>query len=222
LVSYLQIQMQARGLYKGEVDGQLGEEIRRAIRAYRLAMGLPGDLNLDLEFFKKYLATDHQALQAQALANLAEVNARERAASAGARPPRPPEVSVASSRGAGYLYERGEPVEVEVRLAGDGYLYCYIVDDQRRVSQLFPNDRQPSAALRGASAITLPGEFGFRLFASRRGATESIACFSTTRDLGKLPLGQAVIFGDLQTLWGRFASRVGSDQRVGVFDVKVR
>jgi peptidoglycan hydrolase-like protein with peptidoglycan-binding domain len=223
LVSYLQIQMQARGLYKGEVDGQLGEEIRRAIRAYRLAMGLPGDLNLDLEFFRKYLAADHQALQAQALGKLAEINARERAAAVGrALGGRAPELSVLSGRGDGRVHRRGEPVEVEVRVAGDGYLYCYIVDDERRVSQLFPNDRQASAAVRAHSVIVLPGDFGFRLFASRRGAAETIACFSTTTDLGKLALGEAVIGGNLQTLRSSLSGRAGADLRMGVIDVKVR
>lgn len=224
LVSYLQIQMQARGLYKGEIDGQLSEALRRAIRAYRLAMGLPGDLNLDLEFFRKYLATDHLALQARALAELARINGHGGAGAAGARPAaaRPPEVTVTSSRGGGYVYTRGEPVEVEVRVAGDGFLYCFIADDEGRVSQLFPNDRQASAAVRANSAIALPGEFGFRLFASRKGAAETIACLSSTRDLGKLALGRAVIAGDLQTLWRSLVDRVDSGLRMGVLDVKVR
>ena len=73
LVTYLQVQMQTRGLYKGEVNGIIDDETMRAVRAYKTTLGLADDLNLDGEFFRRYLAANHAELQPKAQERLKEI-----------------------------------------------------------------------------------------------------------------------------------------------------
>jgi len=59
LFAYLQMQMKAQGVYDGEINGRVDPALLRAVRAYRVALGQPDDLNLDSTFLRKYLAADH-------------------------------------------------------------------------------------------------------------------------------------------------------------------
>src|SRR5258708_18956889 len=59
LFAYLQMQMKAQGVYDGQINGRVDPALLRAVRAYRVALGQPDDLNLDSTFLRKYLAADH-------------------------------------------------------------------------------------------------------------------------------------------------------------------
>ena len=232
LVSYFQVQMQARGLYKGEIDGQLNESLKRAIRAYKVTMGGSDDLTLDAAFFRQYLAADHAKLQSAAVQRLADINAREGAVVAAAPAPAPgsptapsgppPAVTVTGSRGNGYVYKPGEPIELEARLNQDGYLYCYYIDENRQTSQFFPNPARPSAAVKGSTPVNFPGNFGFRLSASKRGNPETVACIASPQDLGTNGLPKNATVRDAATLRDALRSRLGSAPSMGVLDVKVQ
>lgn len=56
LIFYLQGQFRTRGLYDGDIDGVISQPLMDALRAYELALDLPGEGNLNLEFLRRYLA----------------------------------------------------------------------------------------------------------------------------------------------------------------------
>jgi hypothetical protein len=70
LVAYFQQQMIARGLYPGEVNGQVDDALLHAIEIYQEAMGRQPSSTLNYEFFREYLRTDHAKIQPKALALL--------------------------------------------------------------------------------------------------------------------------------------------------------
>lgn len=260
LVSYLQIQMQTRGLYKGEIDGIIADELERAVRAYKVAMGQKDDLSLDLDFFRAYLLANHTDLQPKALAKLKAINEAEgpivaaapapatpapAAAAAPAAAPAPTQVAIAQpatkaqspaapaaaaaraaiavqgTKGPQYLYKRGESLDVEVAVNGNGFLYCFLIDDNKTVSQFFPNPVQPAAAVTAGSRLLFPGRFPFQLLASTKGATETVACFNSNKDLGPTVTLPASV-RDLNGLQQAMAQRSGGGAEVGAFDVKVK
>jgi peptidoglycan hydrolase-like protein with peptidoglycan-binding domain len=258
LVSYLQIQMQARGLYKGEIDGIIADELERAVRAYKVAMGQKDDLTLDLDFFRAYLLSNHTDLQPKAQAKLKAINEAEGPivaaapaptapppAAAPAATPAPTQVAAAQpatkaqtpaapaaaaaraalavqgTKGPQYTYKRGESLDVEVAVNGNGFLYCFLIDDNKTVSQFFPNPVQPAAAVSAGSRLLFPGRFPFQLLASTKGVTETVACFNSTKDLGSSVTLPASV-RDLNGLQQAMAQRSGAGTEVGAFDVKVK
>lgn len=252
--------MTARGLYKGEIDGVIADELERAVRAYKGAMGLKDDLSLDVEFFRTYLLSHHAETQPRAQARLKAINEAEgpivaaapaaaqaeaqRVAQAPAQAAPAPQpggktpaaaaagttAPAASARSAltvqgtkdpQYVYRRGESLDVEVAVAGNGFPYCFLIDDSKMVSQFFPNPAQPAAAVSAGSRLLFPGRFPFQFLASAKGATETVACFNSGKDLGpSIPLPPTL--RDLSGLQQAMAQRAGASTELGVFDVKVR
>lgn len=261
LAAYLQQQMVARQLYKGEVNGRIDEELLRAVRAYKSALGMPDNEDVDLEFFRRYVTADHAALQAKAAAKLKAINDAEgpvvaeappaqvaqaggaAPAAAAAAPPaggvavpvaagavapagvaaaaaRPP-VAVQGTKGPQYLYKRGEPLDVDVLVVNPGFLYCFLIDDNRTVSQFFPNPVQPSAAVQSGTRMLFPGRFPFQLLASTKGMTETVVCANSPRDLGG-NVSLAPNVRDASALRQAISQRAGAPVDVGVFDVKTQ
>jgi hypothetical protein len=261
-VAYLQVQMQARQLYKGEVNGEIDDELLRAVRAYKHGLGLKDDEVLDLEFFRRYLAANHAEVQPVAAVKLKAINDAEGpiakpekpavpaatqvaqaggapAAGAVAAPVAAPvagavaggavapaaaargPVVVQGTKGPQALYKRGESFDVEVVVAKGGFLYCFLIDDNKTVSQFFPNPVQPSAAVQAGARMLFPGRFPFQLLASTRGVTETVVCANAPADLGpSLALAPAV--RDPGALVQALTQRAGRAVDVGVFDVKTQ
>jgi hypothetical protein len=117
-------------------------------------------------------------------------------------------------------YRAGEPFFVGVISPRDGYLYCYLVDDQHQVSQFYPAPAQSPARVSGGALTVVNSESP--LLASRPERGEKVACFSSPKDLGRQPLDVASITGGLDGLKSRFATAVSGAYAMGVFDVKVR
>lgn len=356
LFAYLQMQMKAQGVYDGEVNGRVDEALLRAVRAYRVALGQPDDVNVDSTFLRKYLAADHVEVRKLALAKLQDIALQEgplpppaaapiaqsapataqnaataqsaaapqgtpatvqsaataqgtastqsvppvaarslvtapiasassavpgpaaaplpgasspsmtaprpvtEAAPAPVQPSAPPPVaavqpaitrpapiaSAAPAQAAGLkqvayrptqapvatipiegsrpanntAYRAGEPFFVGVISPRDGYLYCYLVDDQKHISQFYPAPTQPLARASGGALTVLNPESP--LLASRPGRREEVACFSSPKDLGRQPLDVSAIGGGLDGLKSRFAVAVSGAFAMGVFDVKVQ
>jgi hypothetical protein len=326
LFAYLQMQMKAQGVYDGQITGRVDPALLRAVRAYRVALGQPDDLNLDSTFLRKYLAADHAEVRKIAATKLdsiallegplpastpaptastatppnvppvaaaptagptpAQVSTPDRqpvaAQSVTAAPPAPartasaapaaaqesmPIAQTASSLPASATpaaaprlvkavwtppsssdpalkpiaraappvatipiegsrpannaaYRAGEPFFVGVISPRDGYLYCYLVDDQKRVSQFYPAPAQPLARVSGGTLTVVNS--GSPLLASRLGSREEVACFSSPKDLGRQPLDLWGITGGLEGLKSRFATAVSGAFAMGVFDVKVQ
>lgn len=213
---WLQVQMAARGLYHGPVDGALNPELIAAVSAYQEALGLPAGTALDVRFLRAYLAADHAALEGhvhlpppetpQAPPSAAPEQGQSAdphlavllndfgsagpAASPSARPgARPtPALRLRESGGKRRVHGRGESYTVEVQPSEQGYLYCWLVDDRQHVNQFFPNPAERSARVSGAQPMVFPGDYGFALLASARGKRETVACGLSPRDLGYAPL----------------------------------
>jgi hypothetical protein len=118
-----------------------------------------------------------------------------------------PQVSAAGS--IAIALRPGNPAFVGVRGRAGGYLYCYAVDDQDRISQLLAASDEP---LVHAAA----GEVS--VFAARHAAgLRSVACFSSARLLGRNPLDHDGIQGGVEGLRTRFASASGNKFEMGVF-----
>lgn len=255
LVVYLQQQMSARGLYKGEVDGVIADELERAVRAYKVAMGQKDDLTLDVDFFRAYLMANHAEVQPKAVARLREINQSEGPIVAAAPTPAPAAASSATSaqqvavaqpgskttapaatpaaapvraaiavqgtKGPQYTYKRGEALDVEVAVNGNGFLYCFLIDENKTVSQFFPNPVQPGASVQAGTRMLFPGRFPFQFMASAKGATETVACFNSAKDLGANVTLPGTV-RDLSGLQQAMAQRGGAGTETGAFDVKVK
>jgi hypothetical protein len=327
------MQMKVQGVYDGQINGQPDPALLRAVRAYRMALGQPDDLNLDASFLRRYLAADQAEMRKIAASNLADIAIKEgplpepvaqnaaaappaaqvaraappagpapqqqvaqaapppapppastppaapapqqvaQAAAPGAqpvkppsnppaapapqqvaqpvtaRPPAPPVVASSAapppaptvataqrvvSRPAPHVtnipiegsrpanngaYRAGEPFFVGVISPHDGFLYCYLVDDEQRVSQFYPAPAQQPARVSGGTLTVVNSTSP--LVARHPGRGEEVACFSSPKDLGRAPLEPANVVG-LDALKTRFAIAVSGAYAMGVFDVKVQ
>ena len=241
LVTYLQVQMRARGLYKGDVNGIIDDDVMRAVRVYKSTLGMADDVNLDGEFFRRYLAANHAELQPKAQERLKEVIAAEAAAApaqpvaAAASAPAAPATAAAvptapgrqglqvlALKGPKHVFRRGEPVDLEVTVANKSHLYCYLIDETRAVTQFFPNPAQLSSSVAAGAKLQFPGSFPFKLQASAKGVSETIACYASSQNLGAQAIAPNPAIKDVAALREAISQRAGQAVDVGVFDVKVQ
>jgi hypothetical protein len=86
-----------------------------------------------------------------------------------------------------------------VRPSRDAFVYCYLQDENRKVTRFFPNRFQRDARVPGGSTLQLPGAMRFEIAMNPRGVPETVACFATETDvLPRLP--SSVDAGDLAPL----------------------
>ncbi|MEZ5650138.1 MAG: DUF4384 domain-containing protein [Burkholderiaceae bacterium] len=231
LVAYLQQQMRARGLYGGRINGQVDDSLLHAIGIYQQAMGGKSSTELDFEFFRNYLRTDHSTVQAKAR----ELLAANPGPAAASQPPqqvaaldsangaaRLPLVYVAGDLGPNMSYKRGQPFKIDVAVDSDSYLYCYLLDAQNKVNQFYPNPVQTSPAIAGGTRLQFPGDLPFTFVASPTGERESIACFAALQSLGDSPLDSIPRAESTDELTSAFRQVAGPGFGVGVYDVNVQ
>jgi len=113
-------------------------------------------------------------------------------------------------------YRAGEPFFVGLVSPSDGYLYCYLIDDEQRVSQFYPAPTQPLARVYGGTLKVVSSG------STLRARPEAVACFTSPKDLGRQPLDVGSITGGLEGLKTRFASAVNDTFAMGVLDVKIQ
>ena len=80
-------------------------------------------------------------------------------------------------------FASGESFGLTVRPSRDAYVYCYLLDEQAKVTRFFPNRFAKDPLITATQALQLPGRMRFQLAIKSRGARESIACFATTKDV---------------------------------------
>lgn len=203
LVTWLQTQMAARKLYTGEINGVADDALLKAVAAYKGAMGLTADEELDLVFFKTYLKAEHAKIEGAAREALARMptsapapTAVAQAPVAGATAPAAVQPGVLlirdrqTQRTGSLNLSRGERYEIEVLPPKDGHLYCWLFDDQKRLHLFHPNPGQRKPLVRGGAPIAFPGNMGFTLSASKTGLSETVACAMSDTDLGFDPLSR--------------------------------
>ena len=120
------------------------------------------------------------------------------------------------------LHSRGQAFQIDVAIDKDSYLYCYLLDENRKVNQFFPNPARPDASVSAGTRIKFPGNFGFRLVASPRGSKESIACYAATQPLGGEPLKNLSAADNTDQLSASFRRIAGPNLGIGVYDVQTQ
>lgn len=227
LVRYVQLQMGTRGLYDGSIDGVANPALLRAISIYQRALGMKASAELDVEFFKRYLAADHDAVgKIAARIAAAEPPPRTRPArplpAQGPGPSAAAQVSVSSLRGPAASYRPGEAYEVAVSVSADAHLYCFLIDENRKLNAFFPNPAVRSPFVPAGTRIVFPGNAPFRFVANANSRPESIACYAAARSLGTSPLAALSTVRDSQALTREFKRLAGPVIGVGTYDVDIK
>ncbi|HUN92076.1 MAG TPA: DUF4384 domain-containing protein [Burkholderiaceae bacterium] len=186
MIRYVQDQLRLRHAYDGPIDGAVNPQLKAAVADYREALGLAREPKISLEFFSAYLNADHRRIAARYPA--APPPATSPAlASAPAPRDAPLTLQLATADPAQRL-RGGDPVRFVARPSRDAYVYCFLLDEDRHVVRFFPNRYQRDARVAAASGVRLPGTMPFEIALNTRGATETVACFATERDvLARLP-----------------------------------
>lgn len=234
LTAWFQNQLRLRGYYRGLVDGTDSAELRAAAAAYRRALGLPDGDALDLEFFSAYLAADH----ATVLANYpppplgvspSPLDGRPTVGSAAPPTAGAPFALGVSAWGGQRQFDRGELITLLVESSRDAYVYCYLLDEDRKIQRFFPNRFVRDALVKAGRPLQLPGEMRFQFVANDKGVREQVACFASERDL--IPVLPGVVVGtdfenltisSLDALRQAFRRAAGNDLAEGTFNVDVR
>jgi Domain of unknown function (DUF4384) len=184
IIGWFQAQLAMRRVYDGPLDGAVNPALKEAVASYRAALGLSREPKLSLDFFRAYLGADHGALVGR-LASASEP-AQGAPAAAVALPvaaaPAALGLHIAATNGA-QRFARGEAVQLTVRPSRDAYVYCYLQDENRKVTRFFPNRFQRDARVPGGTMLQLPGAMRFEIAMNPRGVQETVACFATETDV---------------------------------------
>lgn len=204
LIAWFQNQLRRRGFYDGPIDGEFNPAIDEAIANYRGELGMEKKSLLDEAFFKAYLAADHNKIKAPD--KPATWIATPAPAQAPAQPPAKLGLALEPSAPQGRL-ARGEAFSLTIKPTQDAHVYCYLQDDKGQVQRFYPNRFARDSLVPAARPLALPGSMRFQLVANERGASETVACFATARDVAQ-QLPQAVLGTDFETLPGASLEQV--------------
>jgi hypothetical protein len=217
IIAYFQYQLRRRGFYDGPVDGEFNPAVDEAIANYRAALGLSREPKIDEEFFKSYLTADHsriarpaQPARVSAAPQSPDVNAvqSQQASAAPQAAPAPAAsaplaLSLAPAASAPLAlslapannttrFAPGERFSVVVRPSEDAYVYCYLQDENARITRFYPNRFAKDALVPAAQPLRLPGAMRFELVMNSKGVKETVSCFATRRDVSVALPGQVV------------------------------
>ena len=207
LIGYFQNQMRQRGFYEGPIDGKFNPAIDEAIANYRVAIGLSKEALIDEALFNAYLNTDQTKIARPAKASVyvesgqpAPQAAQPAQVALAPASPNPLAPVPAPGQEAGPLrlfltaannqtrFTRGEPIRLLVQPTRDAHVYCYLQDENAKITRFYPNRFAKDSRVQAARPLSIPGEMRFQLVMNSKGVKETIACFATPRDvLAQLP-----------------------------------
>jgi hypothetical protein len=212
IIEFFQAQLRHRGAYDGPIDGAVNERFNDAVARYRGALGLSRAPRLSQDFLAAWLSANHRELKAQVAAAppapaAAPVSAPATAPIVASSPPVQPVASVSSptpspapppaasplavrvsAANDARVFERDEVIQLTVRPTRDAHVYCFLQDEQRRISRFFPNRFQRDSRVEGGIGLQLPGSMRFEIRMNGKGVAETVACYATERDvLPELP-----------------------------------
>jgi hypothetical protein len=198
LVAYFQQQMRRRGYYDGPIDGQFNPAIDEAIANYREAIGMSKEAIIDEALFKSYLNNDQTKVPRPA----------QPVRFVKTEPPTAPQAvpaGVAAMRFASPVVANttklaaGEPIALVLQPQADKHVYCYLQDENARITRFYPNRFAKDSLIASAKPVALPGPMRFALTMNGKGAAETVACFATPRDVAS-QLPQSVVGVDFEPL----------------------
>lgn len=177
LVAWSQEQLRNRLYYLGPVDGLPNEDLKQAVTAYRVALGLSPDPKLDMAFFTAYLNADHWAVT------------QKHPPPPRPSPPAPAPLALNLGTSSGATrFKAGEDINVTIAPNRDAWLTCYWQDEMQQVLRVFPNRFNHDGRVAAEHPLHLPGAMKFHLIANSRGAAEHLTCFATEKDvMAELP-----------------------------------
>lgn len=187
LFGWWQYQMYIRGLYQGEANGKPNKQFADALRAYKAAMGLKPDTDLNADFMLAYLQADHNKA-------MAALEATRQAGSAEAT-----EAKLIRRSGVGDIFSPGERVELTLQTNGAGYAYCFLQDETSKILRIHPNRFSRNARVEAANSLAIPATGKFALLADRNGRNQFVECYVTPRDVFDV-LPPNIIGADLASL----------------------
>ncbi len=142
-------------------------------------------------------------------------------AAAPAPAPVPVGLLVKDTRGMRQAYAANEAYTLEVTVSRDGYLYCYLLDSQRRLTPFFPNVARPGAAVTAGTRMRFPGAYGFRLLAPSGPGRDTVGCIRSGKDLGPRPLDGSGEWAEPALLKTRFEHLAGEPVDAAEWAVEV-
>ena len=223
IIGYFQQQLRLRRVYDGPVDGVVNPQLKEAVARYREALGLSREPKLSQDLLRAYLRANHREIQAKAkpVPAAAQPHGVDQGAAQGAATapvplaPQPLALKVATTNRAG-RYARGEAVQLTVAPSRQAHVYCFLQDENQRISRFFPNRFQRDSRVDPAQGVQLPGAMRFEIRMNSRGVPETVSCFATERDvLAQLPQGlnggdfSPLPVASLEQLRGAFAHAAG-------------
>jgi hypothetical protein len=222
ILEYFQTQMRLRRVYEGPIDGVVNPQLKEAVARYREALGLTREPKLSHEFLKAYLKANHKELEARLRPAAPVAPAPVTAPSADV----PLALSVSAANDA-RRFARGEVVQLTVKPSRDAHVYCFLQDENQKISRFFPNRFQRDSRVDASKGLRLPGAMRFEIRMNGRGVMETVSCFATDRDvLPELPAAMAAADFDplpvsnLDQVRSVFASASGGAMAQEVFRVQ--
>jgi len=185
IVAYFQSQLRRRGFYVGPVDGEFNPAIDEALGNYRAALGMSKEAVIDDKFFRAYLNADHSKVSSPSQpAVYSKPDGSTPPAPSTAAVGEPLRVSLATSNNQ-TAFGKGEAINLLVKPTRDAFVYCYLQDENGKLTRFFPNRFAKDAMVSASKPLSLPGTMRFALTMNDRGAKETIACMATGRDVLK-------------------------------------
>lgn len=185
IVAYYQSQLRRRGFYAGPVDGEFNPAIDEAIGNYRAALGLSNEAVIDEAFFRAYFNADHSKIKSPA-----QPAAYRKPDETTPQPftqavlGDPLKLTLGTSNNQ-TAFAKGEAINLLVKPTRDAFVYCYLQDENAKLTRFFPNRFAKDALVSASRPLSLPGTQRFQLTMNDKGAKETIACLATPRDVTK-------------------------------------
>ncbi len=212
VVAYFQKQLGNRGFYNGPVDNQFNELLTQAIISYKIGVGLPGDGDLTPQFFSALL-NQNVPTPPEYVADIAATDQLL--------------VDIGYPTPVSKL-QPGENFSLQITPSADAHLYCYYQDDSKKIQRFFPNRFEENSFVKGGKSILLPGAAPFKMFASKSGNTESLACFASRKDIFKdLPISlretdfENLKYRSIEDIQAEFTKVLGNELGGQYFEVQV-
>jgi hypothetical protein len=86
----------------------------------------------------------------------------------------------------------GERFSVIVRPSENAYVYCYLQDENAKITRFYPNRFAQDSLVLAAQPLRLPGAMRFEFVMNTKGVKETVSCFATRRDVSIALPGQVV------------------------------
>ncbi|MEN9372655.1 MAG: hypothetical protein RIR79_207 [Pseudomonadota bacterium] len=180
-ILFIQRKLAGMSRYTGDLDGEMSDDLKKAILEYQASTGLIADgrVNFDLYFhLKDDIQNQLAALPttpAKKVVTLPTSSLPVASDSASFR------IILSSERGDTPVYKVGEFLNMRMSLNQQGTAYCFYEDAKKNTVRIFPNRFHRDSMLNGGQPVPL-GTGGFKIKFDSAGR-ERVACIASDRAL---------------------------------------